>query len=331
MENNYSKDYKNARAYAGRDKPKSPMIPPEITAEDLDMSVRVQLKTLSEENAEWVARHLAMTSLLIDSDPQLAHLHAQAALNRAGRLAIVHETVGITAYAIGDFALALRELLTHRRLTGSNEQIPLIVDCERGMGRPKRGLDAARDVDRKSLSKGVRINLAIALSGARLDLEQPELALEELEIAELSPKGIIPQSIDLFRAYAECLAELGKDNEKWLELASRAEQALSEQEDEQFELIEEIEIPEPYQPRQRDDRDRGDRSDRGEKRSYDRPRTDRGGDDRGRTGRAGDRKPSPRGDDRRTGGRSGPRGNDRRPSDRKPNPRGDDRRGGNRG
>lgn len=263
MEKNYSKDYKNSKAYAGRDKPKSPMIPPEITAEDLDISARVQLKTLSEENAEWVARHLAMTSLLIDSDPELAHKHAQAALNRAGRLAIVHETVGITAYATGDFALALRELLTHRRLTGSNEQIPLIVDCERGMERPQRALDAARDVDRKELSKGVRINLAIALSGARLDLNQPELALEELEIAELSPKGIIPQSINLFRAYADCLAELEKENSKWVELADRAEKALADQSSEEFELIEEIQIPEPYQPKARyEDRKREPRNGR---------------------------------------------------------------------
>ncbi|MDR9363595.1 MAG: hypothetical protein RI590_05730 [Microbacteriaceae bacterium] len=249
MEKNYSKDYKNSKAYAGREKPKSPMIPPEITAEDLDISARVQLKTLSEENAEWVARHLAMTSLLIDSDPELAHKHAQAALNRAGRLAIVHETVGITAYTTGDYALALRELLTHRRLTGTNEQIPLIVDCERGMGRPQRAMDAARDVDRKQLTKGVRINLAIALSGARLDMEKPELALEELEIAELSPKGIIPQSINLFRAYADCLDELGKDSSKWTELADRAEKALAEQSAEEFELVEEIQIPEPYQPK----------------------------------------------------------------------------------
>jgi hypothetical protein len=249
LEKNYSKDYKNSKAYAGREKPKSPMIPPEITAEDLDISARVQLKTLSEENAEWVARHLAMTSLLIDSDPELAHKHAQAALNRAGRLAIVHETVGITAYTTGDYALALRELLTHRRLTGSNEQIPLIVDCERGMGRPQRAMDAARDVDRKELSKGVRINLAIALSGARLDMGKPELALEELEVAELSPKGIIPQSINLFRAYADCLDELGKDSSKWTELADRAEKALAEQSAEEFELVEEIQIPEPYQPK----------------------------------------------------------------------------------
>ena len=277
MEKNYSKEYKNSKAHAGRDKPKSPMIPPEITAEDLDISARVQLKTLSEENAEWVARHLAMTSLLIDSDPELAHKHALAALNRAGRLAIVHETVGITAYTIGDFALALRELLTHRRLTGSNEQIPLIVDCERGMGRPERALEAARDVDRKALSKGVRINLAIALSGARLDLGQAEIALEELEIAELSPKGIIPQSIDLFRAYAECLEELGRDSSKWTELASRAEKAVAEETAEEFELVEEIQIPEPYKPRM-NNRPRGDKPQQKsfEKNRKPRPRGERG-------------------------------------------------------
>jgi len=278
LEKNYSKDYKNSKAYAGRDKPKSPMIPPEITAEDLDISARVQLKTLSEENAEWVARHLAMTSLLIDSDPELAHKHALAALNRAGRLAIVHETVGITAYTIGDFALALRELLTHRRLTGSNEQIPLIVDCERGMGRPERALEAARDVDRKTLPKGVRINLAIALSGARLDMGQAEIALEELEIAELSPKGIIPQSIDLFRAYAECLDELGRDSSKWTELASRAEKALAEQKAEEFELVEEIEIPEPYKPRM-NNRPRGDKP---QQKSFEKNRKPRPRDQRGK-------------------------------------------------
>jgi len=97
-----------------RDKPqeKSPLVPSEITPEDLDISVRVQLKTLTAENAEMVARHLAMVGLLIDDDPQLAHKHALAASRRAGRLAIVHETLGLTAYASGDFALAIRELQT---------------------------------------------------------------------------------------------------------------------------------------------------------------------------------------------------------------------------
>ncbi len=226
-----------------KDVEKSPLIPSEITPEDLDMGARVQLKTLTAENAEMVARHLAMVSLLIDTDAELAHKHALAASRRAGRLAIVHETLGITAYKTSDFALALRELLTHRRLTASNDQLPLIVDSERGMGRPQRALEAVAGVDRSKLAVGIRINLAIALSGARLDLGQVKEAKQELEIAELTPKTVYPQSPLLFRSYAEVLRELGQDGAEWETLADRADRALANQDGELFELVEEIHIP----------------------------------------------------------------------------------------
>ena len=225
------------------DAERSPLIPQEITPEDLDFSVRVQLKTLTEENAEMTARHLAMVNLLIDTDPELAHRHARAAANRAGRLAVVHETLGVTAYVVGDYQLALRELLTHRRLTGSNDQLPLLVDSERGMGRPERALEVVRGVDRQSLSVGVRINLAIALSGARLDLGQAEQALLELEIPELVESKVYPQSPLLFRCYAEVLTELGRDNSSWLRKADLADAAIVDAGEERFELIEEIQIP----------------------------------------------------------------------------------------
>ena len=228
-----------------RDKPqeKSPLVPSEITPEDLDISVRVQLKTLTAENAEMVARHLAMVGLLIDDDPQLAHKHALAASRRAGRLAIVHETLGLTAYASGDFALAIRELQTYRRLSGSNDQLPILVDAERGMGRPKKALEVITGIDRSKLAVGVRINLAIALSGARLDLGESELALEELEIPELSPRSVYPQSPLLFSSYAEVLRELGRDGDDWDKLADRASAALANVDGELFELVEEIKIP----------------------------------------------------------------------------------------
>lgn len=226
-----------------KDVEKSPLIPSEITPEDLDMGARVQLKTLTAENAEMVARHLAMVSLLIEDDPALAHKHALAASRRAGRLAIVHETLGITAYKIGDFALTLRELLTHRRLSGSNDQLPLIVDSERGMGRPAKALEAAAGVDRSKLAVGVRINLAVALSGARLDLGQAKEAKQELEIPELNPNTAFPQSPLLFRSYAEILRELGQDGGEWDTLADRADLAIDNQDGELFNLIEEIKIP----------------------------------------------------------------------------------------
>ena len=230
------------------DKPKSPPIPEEITPADLQMPVRVQLKTLSAENAEMTARHLAMVDLLIEQDPELAHQHALAAASRAGRIAVVRETVGITAYRTGDFALTLRELLTHRRMTASNDQLPLIVDSERGLGRPERALEVARSVDKATLTPAVRVNLAIATSGARLDLGQNELALAELEIKELDASRVFDYSPPLFWAYADTLEVLGRDVEakKWATLADRAERALFPEasgEDEEIAILEEIEIP----------------------------------------------------------------------------------------
>src|SRR5690606_32160284 len=163
---------------------------------------RNELKTLSKENAEQVARHLAMAARLIDDDPQLAHQHALAASRRAGRIAVVRETLGITAYATGDFALALRELRTYRRISGKNDQIALMVDSERGVGRPEQALETGRSVDRESLSVEVRVALAIAMSGARLDLGDLELALGELEIPELDPDRAFEWSPALFAARA---------------------------------------------------------------------------------------------------------------------------------
>ena len=227
------------------DREKSPIIPESITPNDVDMVVRVQLKTLTAENAEMVARHLAMVSLLIDQDPELAHKHALSAARRAGRIAVVRETVGVTAYTVGDYPLALRELLAHRRISGSNDQLPLIVDSERGMNRPDRALKMAREADRKSLSPAVRVNLAIATSGARLDIGENELALSELEIPELNPAKVFDYSPPLFRAYANTLEVLGRtqDAKKWADLAERAEVALAGKPEDVLDVVEEIEIP----------------------------------------------------------------------------------------
>lgn len=169
-----------------------------------------------------------MAARLIDDDPALAHQHALAASRSAGRVGVVRETVAITAYAVGDFALALRELRTHRRITGSDEQLPLIVDSERGVGRPDRALEEGRAVDRSTLSVPVRVQLAIAMSGARLDLGQPDRALQELEIPETDPDRAFEWSPALFSARAAVLEELGREAEaaEWERRADIAAEAL---------------------------------------------------------------------------------------------------------
>lgn len=222
-----------------------PEIPDTVEAKQLDKVARGELRTLSKENADWVARHLIMAGQLIDEDPALAHRHALAAARRAGRISVVRETVAITAYATGDFALALRELRTYRRLSGRNDQLPLMVDSERGVGRPDRALELGRSVARAELDPAVQVELAIAMSGARLDLGDAAAALVELQIPQLDPERAFAWSPSLFDAYATVLDELGRTDEaeQWWQRSDRATLALERAElpdgEDTVEIIEE--------------------------------------------------------------------------------------------
>jgi hypothetical protein len=211
-----------------RNRHDDPVIPDDVQPKELDRVARAQLKTLAKENADEVARHLVMVARLIDSDPALAHEHALSAARRAGRISVVRETVAITAYSIGDFALALRELRTYRRISGRDDQLPLMVDSERGLERPDRALELGRSVPRDSLPVEVRVLLAIAMSGARLDLAQPDAALIELQIPQLDPSKAFSWSPALFDAYATVLEELGREDEaeEWWQRSDRATEAL---------------------------------------------------------------------------------------------------------
>ncbi|OLH41300.1 hypothetical protein DXO122_20340, partial [Xanthomonas oryzae pv. oryzae] len=125
-------------------------------------------------------------------------------------------------------ALALRELRTYRRISGKDDQIALMVDSERGIGRPDRALETGRAVDRSTLTTPVRVALAIAMSGARLDQGDLELALGELEIPELDPDRAFEWSPALFAARAAVLEDLGRTDEAefWAHRAEVAAEAL---------------------------------------------------------------------------------------------------------
>jgi len=83
-------------------------------------------------------------------------------------------------------------------------------------------------VDRAALEPEVRVALAIAMSGARLDRGETELALGELEIPELDPDRAFEWSPALFSARAAVLEDLGRTDEAafWTERADVAASAL---------------------------------------------------------------------------------------------------------
>lgn len=212
-----------------RSRHNDPIIPDDVEAKDLDRVARAQLKTLSKDNADGVARHLVMAARLIVGDPKLAHEHAVSAARRAGRIAVVRETLAITAYSIGNYALALRELRTYRRISGKDDQLPMMVDSERGLGRPEKALELGRSVPRSTLPVEVQVELAIAMSGARLDLGQTDAALVELQIPQLNPDRAFSWSPALFDAYAAVLEDLGRteEAEEWFARSDRATAALA--------------------------------------------------------------------------------------------------------
>ncbi|PID96417.1 MAG: hypothetical protein CSA84_04555 [Actinomycetales bacterium] len=200
-----------------------------MTARDLDRSIRDQLRTLSKENAEGVAGHLVMAGRLLDEAPEAALAHAETAVRRAGRVAAVREMRGIVAYHMGDWAGALGEFRTARRLSGSHHVLPFIVDCERALGRPERALELAGSPEAESLDVAERVELAIVVSGIRRDLGELQAAAAGLEMPELVRPARAPWAARLRYAYAEIKLAQGdpESARTWFRRAADADENLA--------------------------------------------------------------------------------------------------------
>ncbi|RVX42302.1 hypothetical protein EDD27_4923 [Nonomuraea polychroma] len=128
----------------------------------------------------------------------------------AARIGVVREAAGIVAYRAGHFSEALSDLRAARRLTGSEAYLPVMADCERGLGRPERAIDLVRSPEAERLDRAGRIELTIVESGARRDLGQHDAAVITLQrLPELRDPQPKPWSARLAFAYADALADAG--------------------------------------------------------------------------------------------------------------------------
>ena len=199
--------------------------PPEIEARQLSPEIRRELTTLDRNTADFVARHLVAAGELLDDDPEAALEHARAARARSGRIAAVREAVGIAAYRCGDWAQALAELRAARRLGSKSPLLPLIADCERGVGRPERAIELARSPEATQLTGDDADELRIVVAGARSDLGQKDQALAILSTPQLDPTRTGQTAARLFYAYAETLLALDRQEEalQWFINAAAAD------------------------------------------------------------------------------------------------------------
>jgi tetratricopeptide (TPR) repeat protein len=110
-------------------------------------------------------------------------------------------------------------------MTGDQDYVPVMADCERGLGRPRKALELLAEVSDAKLSDAARIEARIVEAGARRDLGQPEAALLLLQIPQLTARRTEEWLARLRYAYADTLAELGRtaDARTWFERAAQVD------------------------------------------------------------------------------------------------------------
>lgn len=210
-------------------KANEPPVPEGLDPRALHRSVRAELRGLPKELAEIVAAHLIAAGQLVDDDPELAYAHAEAARRRAARLPVVREAAAETAYAAGHYDAALSELRAIRRMTGANDYLPMMADCERALGRPEAALKLAKEAKQLRLDPAQRVEMILVEAGARGDLGQPAESLRILAVAagQLGPPAAPPTAVARLRyAYADALLARGAsaDARSWFQAAAKVDQ-----------------------------------------------------------------------------------------------------------
>lgn len=104
------------------------------------------------------------------------------------------------------------------------------MDCERALGRLPKAQEMIAEFKREELPAEVRVELAIVESGILTDQGKKSQAVAALQIPQLNPKRAFEYSPRLFSAYADALANAGREQEaeRWARLSVVAEAALGQ-------------------------------------------------------------------------------------------------------
>lgn len=135
----YSRDSKYDRGHSrSTDDPAKPKKLP-AGAEGLPRHVVEALMRVTpagRQNAALAALSAAAEAFS-DGQFHVAMRKAEHAKDLASRDATIREILGLSAYRVGDWQKALRELRTYRRLSGETTHMPVEMDVLRALNRPE--------------------------------------------------------------------------------------------------------------------------------------------------------------------------------------------------
>jgi len=175
----------------------------------LSKDVRRDLEGLSPVTRDRVERFLAAAWNTIEDDPATAYAYAKEAGRIGGRSAVVREAVGVAAYHAEDFKAARTELQAARRISGRDDIVPLLADCERALGKPHKAIELASEPGARALRGQAQAELLLVLSGARADLDQLDAAAAVLRGPAAQTPANAPWAARIYYGYADALLAKG--------------------------------------------------------------------------------------------------------------------------
>lgn len=130
--------------------------------------------------------------------------------SRYAAVAEVQELYGLTLYRLGRWTAASRRLERYETLTGAVDQLPVLADCYRALGRLNDVHDAwdrlrHADPDARTITEG-----RIVAAGALADEGRPRDAIRLLEAGPLRPKRPEEHHLRLWYALADMYDRVGE-------------------------------------------------------------------------------------------------------------------------
>jgi tetratricopeptide (TPR) repeat protein len=157
--------------------------------EMLSKDEKLRLRSLSKEHAENIGLHILAAFALEESDQPRALEHAKWVARQASRVDFARETLAFVAYRAGDYALALKEFRTAKRMNGQLDYLPFIADCLRGIGKPEKAVELALSDEAKELKGDSKAEMFLVFAGAYADMGDIKNALKVIKTLE-SSKGL---------------------------------------------------------------------------------------------------------------------------------------------
>lgn len=94
----------------------------------------------------------------------------------SSRDATIREILGLASYRVGDWANALRELRTYRRLSGETTHMPVEMDVLRAMGRNDDVAEVWKEFERRGGGPAVKKEARVVYASHLIDLGELEEA-----------------------------------------------------------------------------------------------------------------------------------------------------------